>query len=76
MCALPIRIARTNRWRVLTEALSRRGTREAPRTFGKGNHLASLNFGDCFANALAKERGLAPLFKGEDFARMDLGLAL
>jgi hypothetical protein len=32
--------------------------RDAHRRFGKGNHPAGLNFGDCFAYALAKERDL------------------
>jgi ribonuclease VapC len=44
--------------------------------FGKGRHPAKLNFGDCFAYALAKERGEPLLFKGEDFARTDLVPAL
>jgi ribonuclease VapC len=46
--------------------------RDAYRRFGKGNHPAGLNFGDCFAYALAKERNLPLLFKGEDFTRTDL----
>jgi ribonuclease VapC len=40
--------------------------------FGKGMHPAGLNFGDCFAYALAKETGEAILFKGDDFAKTDL----
>ena len=40
--------------------------------FGKGNHEARLNFGDCFAYALAKETGEPLLFKGEDFSRTDV----
>lgn len=47
--------------------------REAYRDFGKGSgHPAQLNFGDCFAYALAKETGEALLFKGKDFARTDI----
>ena len=47
--------------------------RQAYRDFGKGSgHPARLNFGDCFAYALAKERGDALLFKGDDFARTDI----
>jgi ribonuclease VapC len=46
--------------------------RDAHRRFGKGNHPAGLNFGDCFAYALARERDLPLLFKGDDFARTDL----
>lgn len=40
--------------------------------WGKGIHPATLNFGDCFAYALAKERGCPLLSVGEDFARTDL----
>ncbi|HWX45009.1 MAG TPA: type II toxin-antitoxin system VapC family toxin [Solirubrobacteraceae bacterium] len=46
--------------------------RAAWRRFGKGRHPAALNFGDCFAYALAKSSGEPLLFKGEDFARTDL----
>ena len=46
--------------------------RRAWRRYGKGRHRASLNFGDCFAYALAAATGEALLFKGEDFARTDL----
>ena len=42
------------------------------RRFGKGNHPAGLNFGDCFAYALAKETGESLLFKGQDFALTDI----
>lgn len=45
-------------------------------TYGKGRHPAALNFGDCFAYALAKETGRPLLFKGEDFAQTDLVAAL
>lgn len=40
--------------------------------FGKGRHRAALNFGDCFAYALASATGHALLFKGEDFVHTDL----
>lgn len=50
--------------------------RQAYLDFGKGNHPARLNFGDCFAYALAKTRGLPLLFKGEDFSRTDVVAAL
>jgi ribonuclease VapC len=46
--------------------------REAYRTYGRGNHPAGLNFGDCFAYALAKTTGLPLLFKGDDFAHTDV----
>ena len=45
--------------------------------FGKGSgHPAALNFGDVFSYALAKLRGLALLYKGNDFARTDIASAL
>jgi ribonuclease VapC len=51
--------------------------REAYRDFGKGSgHSAGLNFGDCFAYALAKEASEPILFKGDDFNRTDLIPAL
>ena len=46
--------------------------RAAHRRFGKGNHPAQLNFGDCFAYALAKETGEPLLFKGNDFSQTDI----
>ena len=49
--------------------------RRAYAAYGKGRHKAGLNFGDCFAYALAKGRGEALLFKGEDFALTDLEAA-
>jgi len=49
--------------------------RMAWRRYGKGNHPAGLNFGDCFAYALAEVSGEPLLFKGEDFALTDVGQA-
>jgi ribonuclease VapC len=46
--------------------------RDAFSRFGKGRHPAGLNFGDCFAYALAKVLGEPLLFKGEDFAQTDV----
>ena len=46
--------------------------RRAWRRFGRGNHPARLNFGDCFAYALADLTGEPLLFKGEDFSRTDI----
>ena len=40
--------------------------------YGKGRHKASLNFGDCFAYALSKQRGEPLLFKGDDFVHTDV----
>lgn len=50
--------------------------RVAYRTYGKGNHPARLNFGDCFAYALAKATGEPLLFKGDDFRHTDVTPAL
>jgi ribonuclease VapC len=51
--------------------------REAYRDFGKGSgHPAKLNFGDCFAYALAKTTGEPLLFKGNDFSHTDVRPAL
>ncbi len=50
--------------------------REAYRDFGKGSgHPAGLNFGDCFAYALAREMGEPLLFKGNDFTHTDISPA-
>jgi len=46
--------------------------RQAYRTYGKGRHLAGLNYGDCFAYALAKTTGEPLLFKGNDFSQTDI----
>ena len=49
--------------------------RRAWRRFGKGNHPAGLNFGDCFAYALAEATREPLLFKGRDFALTDIEAA-
>lgn len=46
------------------------------RRWGKGNHTARLNMGDCAAYALAKSLEAPLLFKGADFARTDVKRAL
>ena len=47
--------------------------REAYRDFGRGSgHPAKLNFGDCFAYALAKEHNAPLLYKGDDFGATDV----
>lgn len=46
---------------------------DAHARFGKGTgHPARLNFGDCFAYAMAKQHGVPLLYKGDDFAQTDL----
>jgi len=49
--------------------------RSAWRKYGKGRHAAGLNFGDCFAYALAKFTGEKLLAKGDDFRLTDVELA-
>jgi ribonuclease VapC len=48
--------------------MARRGWRR----FGKGRHSAGLNYGDCFAYALAMTRAEPLLFKGNDFPKTDV----
>jgi ribonuclease VapC len=50
--------------------------RQAWRNYGRGKHKAALNFGDCFAYALAKTEGVPLLFKGNDFSQTDIEQAL
>jgi ribonuclease VapC len=60
----------------VTEAQARIA-REAYRDYGKGSgHPAKLNFGDCFAYALARETGEPLLFKGDDFTHTDVAGAV
>jgi ribonuclease VapC len=60
----------------VTEEQARLG-RAAYRDFGKGSgHPAQLNFGDCFAYALARATGEPLLFKGRDFTHTDVTPAM
>ena len=52
-----------------------KAARQAWRRFGRGNDPAALNFGDCFAYALARVTGEPLLFKGEDFSQTDIAAA-
>jgi ribonuclease VapC len=59
--------------------LTAAGARDAAaayRQWGRGQHPASLNFGDCFAYALARERDCPLLFVGDDFTQTDITPAL
>jgi ribonuclease VapC len=61
--------------RIAVESVTQRQAeiaRQAYRDFGKGRHKAGLNFGDCFAYALAKEMDEPLLFKGDDFRQTDV----
>lgn len=51
-------------WREASDAFAR---------YGKGRHLAGLNFGDCMSYAVAKLAGAPLLFVGADFTRTDIG---
>jgi len=53
-------------------AASAKRIADAYTRWGKGMHRASLNFGDCFAYELAKNRGSPLLFVGEDFSHTDI----
>jgi len=58
---------------VAADEMQARIAREAYRDFGKGSgHPAKLNFGDCFAYALAKQTGEPLLFKANDFIHTDV----
>lgn len=60
----------------VAEAEAREGLL-AYQQYGRGSgHRANLNFGDCFAYALAKTQNLPLLFKGEDFIHTDIEPAL
>lgn len=44
--------------------------------WGKGQHPAALNFGDCFAYELARSNDWPLLYAGKDFARTDIAAAV
>jgi ribonuclease VapC len=48
---------------------------EAFRRFGKGQHPAALNFGDCMAYAVSRLTGEPLLFTGADFSKTDVDVA-
>ena len=55
----------------VTHASSRQ-VAQAYGRWGKGVHPAGLNFGDCFAYALARTHACALLYVGDVFARTDV----
>lgn len=61
---------------VSVTAASARRIAQAYERWGKGIHPAALNFGDCFAYAVAKEHGCRLLHVGKDFAQTDVQGAL
>lgn len=69
LVALEVRIAPTTSEQAIL-------AREAYKRYGKRNHKARLNLGDCFAYALAKARNEPLLFKGDHFRQTDVKAAL
>lgn len=61
---------------VTLDGASARAVQKAFASWGKGRHPASLNWGDCFAYALAKEKNMPLLFVGNDFSKTDVDVAL
>lgn len=59
----------------VTPASARR-IAEAYQRWGRGQHPAALNFGDCFAYEVAKEHACRLLYVGDDFAKTDIEAVL
>ena len=57
---------------VAVDLAQARIAREAYARYGNGLAAAALNYGDCFAYALARVTGSPLLFKGADFERTDV----
>lgn len=72
-CSMP---ARWMRFWATMNAAYRAGLRRLFVRFGKGRHRAALNYGDCFAYALATVVGEPLLCKGDDFGHTDVALAV
>lgn len=65
-------LERTNTEILPIDAVTGQLALDAHDQFGRGRHPARLNFGDCFAYAMAKQHGVPLLYKGDDFSRTDL----
>lgn len=59
---------------VAVDASQAEAARSAYRRYGKGRHRAGLNYGDCFAYALAKSAASPCCSKGDDFSHTDIGV--
>jgi ribonuclease VapC len=59
----------------VTPASARR-IADAYQRWGRGQHPAALNFGDCFAYEVAKEHACRLLYIGDDFAKTDIEAVL
>lgn len=70
--ALDLVIAKAGIELVPVDAEQAHAARIAFRAYGKRRHPAGLNFGDCFAYALARTLGEPLLFKGSDFSLTDV----
>jgi ribonuclease VapC len=57
---------------VAVTSASARRIAQAYEQWGKGIDPAALNFGDCFAYAVAKEHGCPLLYVGDDFTKTDV----
>jgi len=68
-------LVRTNIQVIAADTEQTELARSAWRKYGKGRHRAALNFGDCFAYALAKYSGESLLAKGNDFMLTDIEVA-
>jgi ribonuclease VapC len=55
----------------VTPAAARR-IGQAYQRWGRGQHPAALNFGDCFAYEVAKEHACRLLYVGDDFVKTDI----
>jgi ribonuclease VapC len=55
----------------VSEGVARR-VAETYSRWGKGQHAARLNWGDCFSYVTAQDQGCPLLYVGDDFARTDL----
>lgn len=60
---------------IAVDAAQTEVARSGWRKYGKGRHPAGLNFGDCFAYALAKTSGELLLAKGQEFSKTDVACA-
>ena len=60
---------------MVTPAAARR-IAQAYGQWGRGQHRAALNFGDCFAYEVAKEHACRLLFVGDDFSKTDIEAVL
>ena len=73
--ALDLVIAKADIELVPVDAEQAHAARIAFRAYGKRRHPAGLNFGDCFAYALARTLGEPLLFKGSDFSLTDVDVS-